>query len=666
MKRNSKKKAFAAFCLLIFICLMHYYYTKNGKEPQIMLEGYHLTPVIKTNASQGELKLVTIFASFIDDFKVPNYDYRNFVQHNFLKMTKFACFTENVYFIIFTNSPNWTELIRREYPYVRVLPTALRGEFSTPMYKDLYRTAMKTTDSLFYMQVNSCNLYDRSLIATLRTVRNAWKAGQIRQKIFIVGIRHNYVLEELIDDETQMMEFFKKAEPFAYDCIDYTIVTKDTIDWNLYPEILIGRLRPDTMLVDYASHNEIETFDASDTIRLLHQTERDNMYSSDVKRNQFGNDWNINLSNNLRDHYSVTCSRYRFVIINNQTEVAIFDKRKNSILNQESEEENLFMVQHQYWVEYNGDRDLSFNDLRPSLVIIVLAYNKPESLKRLLTSLTVTEYYDKRIDLVISLDIGHIGYFDLPTLTQTKGFAWKHGKKKVVLKNQHKGLLHQWIEAYNCVELDRDTAVIILEDCLVLSPDWYSYLMKVMQFCKSKGIDQKIAGWTLETPVVGRNPNFTLKMFTDLYAENTSIVLGNIKRVRSFVPVRESWTLFIKWFMKSSANIPVDKIVGSYVDQLENRGKWTHWESYMWYPWFRYYLNSKGAQEDKIMSIFDRWGKLAVKVFPKLQFNDGANCYINKEILEMEHDIEGRHDSNRSSLIILPQTIEIFQHEKHQ
>ena len=650
--------------LLLFITIYRVYLTKD--QPTKASIFFHYVPKkipiqpktdipiqpktdipIQPKTNLDDMYLLTMHTSFVDD---PNNGYRVFVQSNFLKMSNFACFRGLVKFVVLTNSEETTNLINKHYPNIIAHPTPLYPPFTAPSFKDTHRIAMNLSKSFFYMQANSCNLYETALVQTLKAIKDAWMKGFIRQKIMIYGKRFNVVIDGPVEDEFQVLEHFKRGEQFRHDAQDYVILTKETIEFDVFSEVLMGRARSDNAMVDFGVHNEVETFDASNSIHLAHQS-----YSANIKYNgKFdGNEeerWNHYVTEGLRDHYSTNCARYSTELDNNNT-VYIIDRKSKLVLNTTLGEDDAFFKQHQYWIDFNAVNSNIFFRTGPDLVVVVLACNKPDSLNRLLNSLINVEYEGDRIDLVISLDIGYLGFYDLPTLILIKQLLWPHGTLKLVLKDKHRGQLNQWLEAYSIVDTEDISPILILEDNVMLSPFWYEYLKGVLSKSNLTQLHERIAGWSLEAPYPGQS-----------YPEDSSVMLGNIRWVRSFVPVLNKWISFLKWYKNESRHVPKYAFSKSPASYLDNRGNWSNWESSVWVSWYWYYLNLHTPEHQDILYIFDKRGSLAPKTRTTyLQWN-GNECYPEGTV-ESEVYFQDIDSSEKNHDIKIPEVIPKFSFE---
>ena len=121
--------------------------------------------------------------------------------------------------------------------------------------------------------------------------------------------------------------------------------------------------------------------------------------------------------------------------------------------------------------------------------IIVIGYNRPDSLKRLLNSLNKA-FYPKSVNptLIISLDKCD----DDATAKAAEEFNWEHGEKRVVLKSKRLGLKKHVLSCGDYTE--EFGSIIVLEDDLLVSPAFYEYSMKALDFTDG---DDRIGGVSL-------------------------------------------------------------------------------------------------------------------------------------------------------------------------
>lgn len=121
--------------------------------------------------------------------------------------------------------------------------------------------------------------------------------------------------------------------------------------------------------------------------------------------------------------------------------------------------------------------------------IVVVAFNREESLKRLLQSIKNALYFDyPPVSLIISIDGG--GEESVKKIA--RDFEWAYGPKKVIIAEQNKGLRNHIISSGDLV--NEYGSVIILEDDCLVSNDFYNYSVQALTYFND---DTYIAGISL-------------------------------------------------------------------------------------------------------------------------------------------------------------------------
>ena len=173
-----------------------------------------------------------------------------------------------------------------------------------------------------------------------------------------------------------------------------------------------------------------------------------------------------------------------------------------------------------------------------NIAIIAVAYNRVDSLERLLNSLDQAIYPEGRnVPLIISVDKSNTDKVEL----FSDAFQWTHGVKIVDKHEVNLGLrphmlsLGKWFEHYD--------AIIILEDDIIVSPNFYTYTIQTVNKyynCPS------IAGISL----YGYSYNYhTLIPFQPIKDEN-DVYFMNCAMSWGEVWMRDSWRLFYEWYLQ--------------------------------------------------------------------------------------------------------------------
>ena len=120
--------------------------------------------------------------------------------------------------------------------------------------------------------------------------------------------------------------------------------------------------------------------------------------------------------------------------------------------------------------------------------IVVIGYDRADSLKRLLGSIAAAEYAEDDITLIISLD--RSGKTEVEKVAEK--FIWKHGEKKVIVRKERMGLKRHILTCGNYA--DEYGSIIMLEDDLYVSPDFYNFASKALSHTVS---DPRVGGVSL-------------------------------------------------------------------------------------------------------------------------------------------------------------------------
>lgn len=114
--------------------------------------------------------------------------------------------------------------------------------------------------------------------------------------------------------------------------------------------------------------------------------------------------------------------------------------------------------------------------------IVVVAYNRPDCLLRILNSLAQADYTGfQNIPLIISIDYHSDNG---KVLTVAENFVWKYGEKKIKSHSSNLGLRRHIIECGNfALEYG---SVIVFEDDLFVAPSFYRYASEALNFSQEK------------------------------------------------------------------------------------------------------------------------------------------------------------------------------------
>jgi hypothetical protein len=242
-------------------------------------------------------------------------------------------------------------------------------------------------------------------------------------------------------------------------------------------------------------------------------------------------------------------------------------------------------------------------------VIVVVAFNRLKSLKRILDSLDKAIYRNP-VRLVISID-NNGKNTDVKDAADT--FIWKHGDKEVLYRNGHLGLRKHVL---TCGDLVYNYgSIIMLEDDLVVSPFFYKYTLGALQFY---GKDPAIAGlslYNLPYAEAWKLPFIPILDDSDVYFKQVPSSLGQVW-------TRDQWDSFRKWYDQGH-NTDLIKKLPWIVKQ--------YWTETSWKKYFYGYI----IEENKYF------------VYPQISFttnfNDqGANMMVKSHYGQVRLEISDR------------------------
>jgi hypothetical protein len=167
--------------------------------------------------------------------------------------------------------------------------------------------------------------------------------------------------------------------------------------------------------------------------------------------------------------------------------------------------------------------------------IVVLAYNRPESLKRLLSSLEKANY-SSSVQLIISLDHADNNPEVLHVATS---FDWKYGIKEIIKHDKQLGL-YEHVMRCGAFSYDHE-AIIMLEDDLYVSPYFYDVSLQLLGFSSQKNDISQISLYSPYLNEFADNDRFiTVEDGKDLYLMKSASSWGQLWTA-------DMWEGFDKW-----------------------------------------------------------------------------------------------------------------------
>lgn len=176
--------------------------------------------------------------------------------------------------------------------------------------------------------------------------------------------------------------------------------------------------------------------------------------------------------------------------------------------------------------------------------IVAVGYNRPDGMRRLLESIGRATFKSKDIPLIISIDESDISD-DVEKVA--KEFEWKYGIKEIRRFPVRQGLKKHIIQ---CGDLsEKYGAVIILEDDLVVSKDFYLYVCAAHEQYSEH---EEICGVALYS--YGYNV-FTHFTFVPT-PSNSDVYLGQMVVTWGQSWTSKQWIKFKQWFIDHENKLP--------------------------------------------------------------------------------------------------------------
>ncbi|KXH86863.1 glycosyltransferase [Sporosarcina sp. HYO08] len=205
-----------------------------------------------------------------------------------------------------------------------------------------------------------------------------------------------------------------------------------------------------------------------------------------------------------------------------------------------------------------------------NIPIVVVAFDRHNSLNRLLNNLSQAHYDNNNVDLIISIDKSD----NNEVYRIAEKFKWNHGEKKVICHPENLGLRKHVLKCGD-IALDYD-AVIILEDDLYVSRSFYRYAQQAVSFYN---YEENIAGISLYnyrvTEFAELRPFIPIHDESDTYFAQVPSSWGQIW-------TRNQWKNFKLWYEeKEFINIDFKGIVPDVV---------LNWKESSWKKYFHMYL----------------------------------------------------------------------------
>lgn len=239
-------------------------------------------------------------------------------------------------------------------------------------------------------------------------------------------------------------------------------------------------------------------------------------------------------------------------------------------------------------------------DNKNEFAIVAIAYNRTESLNRLLNSLINAEYFGDIIDLVISVDnCGNNSVYDI-----ANEFEWPYGNKRIIHHSENLGLRNHVLFCGNLTKEYKN--ICVFEDDIFVSPSFYNFAKQAIKFYEK---DESIAGISLYTHkwnYIANRPFSCISNEYDVFLMQQAQSWGQIWS-------QPKWEEFIKWYKINKDN---------HVEEFDFPQVISNWPKSSWLKYHMKYLVEKNKYfvypKQSLTTNFSDIGTHAVVV---------SNCY---------------------------------------
>ena len=206
-------------------------------------------------------------------------------------------------------------------------------------------------------------------------------------------------------------------------------------------------------------------------------------------------------------------------------------------------------------------------NIKPAIVAV--GYNRPDCMKRLITGINEAYYPYDDVTLIVSIDESDRSN---EVEEAARNVGWNHGEMIIRRFEQRQGLRNHILQ---CGDLsEKYDAVIILEDDLMVSRSYYSY---VLQCLDQYGEDERIAGISLYSHAWNGYANVEFQPVNngyDAYFGQFSITWGECW-------TKQQWNGFRTWYAQHQDKLTAYTKLPKDIE---------YWGDKSWGKYFAYYI----------------------------------------------------------------------------
>ena len=232
--------------------------------------------------------------------------------------------------------------------------------------------------------------------------------------------------------------------------------------------------------------------------------------------------------------------------------------------------------------------------------IVIVAFNRPESLRRLLSSVGSANYPAGNIPLCFCIDYQDTAA-NKEVVQIAEAYDWPFGPKEIIRQSKNLGLKAHVLASGDLTE--RFGSIIMLEDDLYVSPGFYAYTVQALEFYN---LDKRIGGISL----YNHRMNFSNRVPFNPVEDGSDVYFLQIASSWGQAWSKEQWSGFREWISENpvvtaKAKIPRQVInwpekswLKHYISYLAQTGR------YFVYPRISLTTNFGDSGENNAMSNF--------------------------------------------------------------
>ncbi|WAR15499.1 hypothetical protein MAR_005604 [Mya arenaria] len=236
------------------------------------------------------------------------------------------------------------------------------------------------------------------------------------------------------------------------------------------------------------------------------------------------------------------------------------------------------------------------------LRILVIVYNRAQSMLRLLNSINEANFDGDNVKLEVWIDRSKAGVVDTLTVKTAEEFVFKHGHYEVLKHSQHVGIYGQWFATWKA-RVNSSEIAVILEDDLIVSPHFYKYLKLVHN--KYDNVPE-INGFSLQGISIKHAIGYSSQTLEA--PESCLVYLYPVLGTWGFSPSRDNWIHFLEWFSQVIQNKTFQPYVPGNVVTA-------------WYKIFQ--AQGRADGEQSIYHIYHSWKFKEYTLYPNFKGHKG-------------------------------------------